>query len=173
MINHTFDISMSKHETYLLAYVSLHMTSNCGRSNYLQQNNTNSCIHHFSHLTCLLHSIYSSKRKEKKMWNLAFNIFVLSSFQSYIPYYFSLYDIETNSGSRYPGVPVATVKTCVAPSVGIHLERPTLAIFAWKLPVNNMFVVFTSVWTTGGLQPWCRYSNPAFESPCFCLFLAK
>lgn len=59
------------------------------------------------------------------------------------------------------------------PSVGKHLDSPKSAILAWKLSVNNMFVVFTSLCTIGGLQPWCKYSNPAFQSPCFAYLLPK
>ena len=57
------------------------------------------------------------------------------------------------------------------PSVGKILDRLKSASLALKFSFNKIFVVFTSLWIIGGLQPLCKYSNPTFHSKK--LFLEK
>lgn len=71
--------------------------------------------------------------------------------------------IFTHSGSRYPGVPTTTVDTCVSPSSGKALDNPKSESLGYNFSFNKIFVVLTSLWMMGGLQPLCKYSNPAFR----------
>ena len=56
---------------------------------------------------------------------------------------------------------MTAVSTWVRSSSGKTLETPKSAILASKLSFKRMFAVLTSLCIIGGLQPWCKYSNPA------------
>lgn len=71
---------------------------------------------------------------------------------------------NTYSGSRYPGVPATTVETWDSPPTGKDLESPKSASLAFNWSSNNMFVVFISLCTIGGVHPECKYSNPIQRS---------
>ena len=68
--------------------------------------------------------------------------------------------INTYSGSRYSGVPAGTVDMKAPLSVARSLDIPKSAILACWVSVNRILEDFMSLWTIGGLQPMCRYSNP-------------
>uniref|UniRef100_A0A0A8ZAP9 Uncharacterized protein n=1 Tax=Arundo donax TaxID=35708 RepID=A0A0A8ZAP9_ARUDO len=42
------------------------------------------------------------------------------------------------------------------------LESPKSDILASRSADSRIFVVFTSLWISGGLHALCRYSSPAF-----------
>lgn len=88
-------------------------------------------------------------KKKRNIWALSLDVEISSHM------------LETYSGSRYPLVPITVVDTSLLSSVGKTFERPKSAIFASKFSANKILAVFTSLWTIGGLQPWCKYSSPA------------
>ena len=73
--------------------------------------------------------------------------------------------VKAYSGSRYPGVPPGVVTVSIVPlSVVRSLDIPKSAILACSASFSRMLEDFMSLWTIGGLQPLCRYSNPAILS---------
>ena len=68
---------------------------------------------------------------------------------------------NTYSGSTYPNVPAGRVDTWESFSVAKALDSPKSAILACMCSFNKMLEGFKSLWIIGGLQPLCRYSNPA------------
>ena len=102
-------------------------------------------------------NIFSSKILDKK----------LSVFQ--IP----LVSLNAYSGSRYPNVPAGRVDTWESLSVAKALDSPKSAILACMCSFNKMLEGFKSLCIIGGLQPLCRYSNPATPSENHCKLLFK
>ena len=75
-----------------------------------------------------------------------------------------LVGLNAYSGSRYPNVPAGRVDTWESLSVAKALDSPKSAILACMCSFNKMLEGFKSICIIGGLQPLCRYSNPATPS---------
>ena len=88
---------------------------------------------------------------------------------------FKLLGLNTYSGSTYPNVPAGRVDTCESLSVAKALDSPKSANLACMCSFNKMLEGFKSLWIIGGLQPSCRYSNPATppENHCQLIQLKK
>ncbi|KAL6847354.1 hypothetical protein ACP4OV_023207 [Aristida adscensionis] len=70
---------------------------------------------------------------------------------------FSLrWDVLKYSGSRYPRVPAGWVVMWVFSSSANTFVSPKSEIFASRSADSKIFVVFTSLWISGGWQALCR-----------------